>query len=119
MRNLERSGQWFTAILIAIFALPVVAVVLSMASSRSFWSNLLPLVGIIIFVSLIRAPLERLGRAPRFVAWLGIGAAAAAVFALTKGEAFSLPIAAFLGLAWGIADLVAEYFRSKREAEFG
>lgn len=117
MRNLERSGQWFTALLIAIFALPIVAILLSVVSDRSFWSNLLPSAGTIILIILLRSPLQRLGRALRFIAWLGIGAVAAALYAWTRGEAFSLTIAALFGLVWAIADLGSTFWSARQAAD--
>lgn len=119
MRNLESTGQWFTGLLIALFALPIIAVVVGMGSGVSFWREFLPMAGAVIVGSLLRGPVERLGRVPRFLFWIGIGVVAAVAVAVKRSEAFNPVAAAVIGLALAVADFLVEYFRGKREAGHG
>ncbi len=119
MRNLEGTGQWFTGLLIALFALPAIAVFVGMGSGVSFWHDFLPMAGAVIVGSLLRGPLDRMGRAPRFLVWICIGVAAAVVVAVKRGEAFDFTVAAVLALVLAVGDFLAVYFREKREAVRG
>jgi hypothetical protein len=119
VRSLDPAGQWLTAFFIAVFALPVVALFVGLASDGHFLSNFLPMAGFVIALSLLRVPLSRSGRALRFVVLFSMGIAAAGVIAFSKGEAFSLATAAVLGVVLVISEFLAEHFRSKREAEIG
>lgn len=122
MRTFDRSDLWFGVVLAPIFALVALAALIvlgDVVTGPSFWSFLVPYLGLCIFVSLVRGPLGKLGRAPRFAAWFCIGIAATALFASSKGETFHLGVAAGIGLALAIIDLLVEHFRSKREAENG
>ena len=108
--------MWFGATIVVFLALVSVTLFAGFWSG-AFWSQFLPLAGFIIVVSFLRGPLDRLGRAFRFIAWFFIGVAGATLVALSKMEPFNLWVAAVLGLALAVGDLVAEHVRSKREAE--
>lgn len=115
MRALERSGQWLTAFLIGLFAIPPAALLVGLASERSFWAAVLSWAPLYIIVGVMRDPLRSLGPAPRFVAWFCICVTGMAFFMAGRGEEFDLAIAAGIGLAWAILDLLVEHLRSKRK----
>jgi hypothetical protein len=119
MRNLEGAGQWFTGLLIALFALPAIAVFVAMGRGVSFWRDFLPMACAVVLGSLLPRFLDRLGRIARFLAWLCIGLAAGAAIPLIKGKPIDPVAAAVLALALAIGDFLAVYFRKKREAEHG
>ena len=122
MRRVDPADLWFGVVFgviaVGVFALAAI-VVWDTATSSTFQSNLLPMLGLWIAVIVVRGPIGRLGRGPRFLAWFAFGAISSGLFMFSRGEAFSLAMAAGIGLAWDALDLVVEYFRSRREAERG
>jgi hypothetical protein len=102
-------------IAVGVFALYAI-VVWDSATSSSFQSQMLPLVGMLIAMSVVRGPIDRLGPGPRFLCWFIFFTVSFALFAVTRREGFNLALAAGMGLALATFGLVADYFRSRREA---
>jgi ABC-type amino acid transport system permease subunit len=119
VRNLESTGQWFTGLLIALFALPAIAVYVAIGSGLSFWRDFLPMACAVVVGSLLPRFLDRLARAPRFLAWICIGLAAGVAITMVKGKPVDMVTAAVLALVLAVGDFLAEYFRSRRDAELG
>ncbi len=122
MRNVDPADLWFGAVLgvimVGVFALYAI-VAWDSATSPSFQSQMLPLIGMLIAMSVVRGPIDRLSRGPRFLAWFIFFTASFALFTITRGEGFNLALAAAMGLALTIFGFVVDYFRSRREAERG
>ncbi len=119
MREVDLQGQRLTAFFIALFAIPPIALLIGIASDRSFWLQFLAMAPLLFLPSLMREPLRRLALAPRFVAWFCIGFTGAACFIVGRGEEFNLAIAGGLGLALAILELSTDHFRGRREAKRG
>ena len=118
MKLFDRSDLWFGIILAALFILVVAVlgpVFVDTATHANFWINM----GSVVAVSLARGPISRLDRAARFFAWFCLGFLAMGLFTIIEGRAFDLVLAVSLGLALAVIDIVAEYFRAKKEAEAG
>jgi uncharacterized membrane protein len=115
VRSLDRSDLWFGIVLAALFVLVAVTLYGGIAAGLS-WPGLLFVLGCVVIGSLLRLLLDRMGRAARFLSLFCVGVAGSAFIAWRKGQEFSLADAAGLGLALAIFDIVAEYFRLRREA---
>ena len=119
MRKVDPADLWFGAVLgvvmVGVFALAAI-VAWDSVTSTTFQSNALPFIGLWIVVGVVRSPIGRLSRGARFLAWFLFGTVSFALFTFSRGEAINPALAAGLGLAWAVADLLVEHFRSKREA---
>lgn len=111
-------GVVFGLIAVGVFALYAI-VAWDSATSSSFQSRFLPMIGLLIAVAVVRRPIERLSRGPRFLAWLLFGTVSAALFTLGWGDPINPALAAGMGLALAMLDLITEHFRQKREADHG
>jgi hypothetical protein len=119
VRNFDRHDLWF-GIVLAVFFIPAAIMFLGGAlTDIGFLLRLLPFVALIVAVSFLRPLLDRLGRAPRFLAWFCIFAAGAAFLEWSRGRALNLVAIAAGGLIVATIDLLTEHFRSKREAAGG
>jgi hypothetical protein len=122
VRNVDPADIWFGVVFgviaVGVFALYAI-VAWDSATSSSFQSRFLPIFGLWIAISIVRRPIDRLSRRPRFLAWFLFGAASAALFTFGWGDPINPALAVGMGLALAILDLVTEYFRQKREAEHG
>lgn len=122
MRKVDPADLWFGVVFgviaVGVFALYAI-VVWDTATSRTFQSSFLPMLGLWIAVSLVRGPIGKLGRGPRFLSWFAFGSVSFGLFMFSRGEALNLAMAAGMGLAWAALDLLVEHFRSRREAERG
>jgi hypothetical protein len=116
LRSLDRPAQGLTAFFIALFAIPPAALLVGVASERSFWLALLPWLPIWVIPAVMRDPLSKLGRAPRFVAWFCIGVTGSAFFQVGRGEEFNLAVAAGLGVALAIVDLIVTLWSERKAA---
>jgi len=117
VRSLDRPAQGLTAFFIALFAIPPAALLVGMASERSFWIAVLSWAPLVVIPPLMRNPLRTLARAPRLVAWFCIGVTCAVFFWLGRGQQFNLAIAVSCGLALAIVESLAEYFEERRMAD--
>jgi hypothetical protein len=118
----DPADIWFGVVfgLIAVGVFALFAIVARDSATRpSFQSQMLPLIGMLIAMSIVRGPIDRLGRGPRFLAWFIFFTASFALFAISRGEGFNLALTAGMGLALTIFGFVVDYFRSRREAERG
>jgi hypothetical protein len=111
-------GVVFGLIAVGVFALYAI-VAWDSATSSSSRSRFLPMIGLWIAVAIVRRPIDKLTRGPRFLAWFLFGTASAVLFTFGWGDPINPALAAGMGLALAILDLVTEYFRQKREAEHG
>jgi peptidoglycan/LPS O-acetylase OafA/YrhL len=111
-------GVVFGVISIGVFVLYAI-VAWDSATSISFQSRFLPMIGLCIAMSIVRRPIERLSRRPRFLAWFLFGTVSAALFTFSWGDPMNPAVAAGMGLALAIIDLVTEHFHRKRDAEHG
>ncbi len=122
MRKVDPADLWFGAVLgvvmVGVFSLAAI-VAWDTVTSSTFWPNALAMLGLLIAVSVVRGPIGRLSRGPRFIAWFFFVTVSFALFTFSRGEAFNPALAAGLGLAWAIADLLVEQFRSKRKVKRG
>jgi hypothetical protein len=116
VRALDPPGQFITACLIALFAIPPAALFIGMATQRSYWILLLSWAPFWIIQAFMRGPLSALGRTPRFVAWFCIGVTGGTFFALGTGRDFNLAIAAGFGLAIAIVDLIGTLWAERKAA---
>jgi hypothetical protein len=116
VRALDRPAQGLTAFYIALFAIPPVALLVGIASERSFWVTILSWAPLYLIAFVMRDPLRRLERAPRFVAWFCIGVTGATFFALGSGRDFTLAIAVGMGLAVALGDLVGTFWSARKAA---
>ena len=114
MKTLDRSDLWVGAVVAALFAL-VVAVFYGPLASR-MWPQLLAYTGILWIVSLIRRPISKLGRAPRFAVWFCIGTAAGSFFPRGDGQGFTVTGAVSFGLGLAIGDFIGEWFAARKAA---
>jgi len=117
VRALDRTGQGLTALIIAIFALPVIALFVGMASDRSFLIGSLSWAPVLIITSVMRNPLRNLGLMHRLLAWFCIGVTGAAFFFLGRGDEFSLAIATVCGLALAVIESLTAYFDKRKMAD--
>lgn len=119
MRRVDPADLWFGVVFgviaTGVFALAAIVLWDSVTNSR-FSSQLLPMLGLVIGVTLVRGPIGSLGRGPRFLCWFLCGSVSFALFMFSRGEAISPALAAGMGLAWAIVDLLVELFRRKRGA---
>lgn len=122
MRKSDPADLWFGVVFgliaVGVFALYAI-VVWDSAKSPRFWSTLLPMLGMIFAVSVVRGPIERLGLAPRFLAWFAFSAVAFALFMFGRGEAFNPALAAGMGLGFATLCLIVDLIRSRRAAKGG
>lgn len=122
MRKVDHAdilfGVVFGLIAVGVFALYAI-VAWDSATSSSSKSRFLPMIGLWIAVAIVRRPIERLSRGPRFLAWFFFGIVSAALFTFFWGDPINPVLAAGMGLALATLDLVTEYFRQKRETEHG
>ncbi len=118
MRSFDRSDFWF-AIILAPFLAIAAYIFGSAAASGDFLANFLPMLGLILVSSLIRAPVSTWGRLLRFVMWFCLGVAAGAVWSVVGTNGFGLTHGVFLGLGLAIGDLLAEFFHGKRNRVHG
>lgn len=116
MRALDPPGQFITACLIALFAIPPAAIFIGMATERSYWIMLLSWAPFWIIQAFMRGPLGALGRTARFVAWFCIGVTGATFFALGSGRDFTWVIAAGFGLAVATVDLIGMLWAERKAA---
>jgi hypothetical protein len=123
VRRVDPADLWFGVVFgmvaVGVFALAAIWLWDTATTSSTFWPNLLAFAGLWVAVNVVRGPIVRLGRGPRFLSWFIFGTVSFALFAFSRGEAFNLALAAGMGLAWATFDLLVEYFRSRREAERG
>ncbi len=113
----NRSDLWF-GVVIAIFFVVAAFVFFGQAvSDRAFWSMMLPVIGCISVISLVRSSLAKLGWAPRAVTWFSIGFTAATFVAAGGGHNFSLVTSVGSGLALAVFDFVSDKYMIKKEAE--
>jgi hypothetical protein len=122
VRKIDPADLWFGVVfgLIAVGVFALYAIVAwDSVTSSSFQSRFLPIFGLWIAISIVRRPIDRLGRGPRFLAWFLFGTVSAALFTFSWGDPFNPGLAAGMGLALAIVDLVTDHFRQKREAEHG
>ena len=122
MRKVDHAdilfGVVFGVIAVGVFALYAI-VAWDSATSISFQSRFLPMIGLCIAMSIVRRPIDRLRRRPRFLAWFLFGTVSTALFTFSWGDPINPALAAGMGLVLAIVDLVTEHFRQKREAEHG
>ena len=120
MKHVDSADLWFGAVfgVVAAGVFTLAAIVLrdTATNSTTFWPNMLAMFGMWAVLAALRGPVERMGRAWRFLFWAGFGTAVFALVALIRGELFSPAIAATIGLVWAIFDWLAEYWRTRREA---
>jgi hypothetical protein len=121
--NVDSADLWFGAVFgvvaAGVFALAAIVLWDTATTSNSFWPNLLAIAGLWVAVNVVRGPIGRFGRGPRFLSWFVLGTVSFALFAFGWGEAFNPVLAAGMGLVWATFDLLGEYFRTKREAKHG
>ena len=117
MRSLDRTGQGLTASIIALFAIPPVALLIGMASERSFWVGMLSWMPLVILPSVMRTPLRTLRRVYRLLGWFCIGVTSAAFFFLGRGGEFNLIIATVCGLALTALETLGEYLDKRKMAD--
>ena len=120
MKNVDSADLWFGAVFgvvaAGVFALAAIVLWDTATNSTTFWPNMLAMFGLWVVLAALRGPVERMGRAWRFLFWVGFGTAVFALAGLFMGEAFRPAIAATIGLVWASLDWLAEYLRARREA---
>ena len=110
-----RDNFWFGLVAAALFALAAVLLFGAAVTDPSFWRQLVPIIGIVLLASFMRAPLRSLAIAPRFVAWFGLGFTATAFIAFAGEHQFDLLTASAFGGLLGLLEFAAD--RLGREDE--
>jgi hypothetical protein len=126
VRRVDPADLWFGVVFgviaVGVFALYAIWFWDTATTSRTFWPNLLTMLSGVVVGTLLRARLDRAGRAPRLVLFFCIGFAAVTLTEVSRGRAIGLAVVAAavgVGLVFVIFDALGEYFRSKRQAEDG
>ena len=121
MRKVDHADILFGVVfgLIAVGVFALYAIVAWDSATGSSSSRFLTMTGLWIAVAIVRRPIDRLSHGPRFLAWFLFGTVSAALFTFGWGDPTNPALAAGMGLALAIVDLVLEHFRRKREADHG
>ena len=71
----------------------------------------------VLIASLMRDPIAKMGRLPRFVSWFTLGVTAGVFVALVGGHDFGLIDFIWFGIALAVIDFIGERFFPKQEVE--
>ena len=108
-----------TAELFALAAVLLFGAFGAAVTDASFWRQLLPILGVLVVTSFMRAPLRSLANAPRFIAWFGLGFTATAFIAFAGEHQFELLTASAFGGLLGLLEFAADRFGREEEVTNG
>ena len=106
MRTIRPSDWLFGALLLPFLVFAVI--ILFGLTSASFWTGLLPTIGVILAVSAMRGSASTWRRSTRLALWSCIGLAFVATLAAVRGQTLTAAAAAASVLVFAIVGLLAE-----------